>query len=1106
MSLMQSDQSSTKFGFPKLSGSAGYSNWTLPMRQYFKSKGLWDIVRGDDERPSVLAAGTTPETIAAAAARREEMREWDKNDAAAFLAITSAVTATQMIHIKSKETAHEAWEALKKVHQKNGQAALYTLLERLVNTRYKDGDDLEEHIAYMVNTATDLAQIDEPVKDDHLVVYLLMSLPSSWQNVRIMIDAATMNSESKPTSEEEIAKVLAEYERRKLDNPSSSSSTKRSNLGALQAKTDVSQVVCHNCGKKGHYKNKCRAPKKEDAKKGAVVEEVFSLLALSDTEALKTSSVSQEQWAVDSGAGRNFSGRRDELDNFQPGRLRVEVANGVFVECPGYGLKSLTLDTGVRLDLSRVWYLLGATTGLLSVKALGAKGCHTIFKDDVATVWKGDKKVFSTVPGTPYLVPLAPEPAKLATESTLAGSTRDSGAVSLMEAHQNLGHPGLNSILEMEQSGCCEGFKLLDRIKKECEDCLLEKSRRSPFKTLSTPAPRPFYRLFVDLGFVEHPDVDGNQIYFAIVDQYSTAKWTFALPRKDARSVCDVWKRFLKNVENLYGAKVAIVRSDNGSEFISKAFVAILEESGITHERTAPYTPEQNGQVERMNGSAMTRVRTILKAAKVEKEWWSHALSYVTFVSNRMPHPRIPGKTPYEILYGKKPSVKHLKPFGATAFVHVDKALRSKLDDTAVKGFLVGYDTDYNYKVYVEELGRVVVSRHVAFTRMSAEVFPPEDLPAKESPAVAPKEVQVPPPKPVAAPPVGDGYEYRPYLTGRNPGRYEEIDESNIIEGSRRRTTAAFGGVSREHDSPVFVMLTKVLDEDDKMATADETREESDLLVGVAMPEVPKSYAEAMAHKDRDHWRDAVDTEWEAFDQHGVLKLSKLPPGCRALGTTWVFATKTDNHGRILRYKARLVAQGFAQRPGIDFNETFAPVARMSTIRALFALAASEGLKIESFDFDTAFFNGKMTEDVYIKIPPGYPGKSAPGDVLKLVGAMYGTKQAPREWYAAVDTLMTKRGFEKAKSDACLYTKTVDGRRVIVVLYVDDGLILADSQETIDLELDLLNKVYKLKRLGHVSTFLSIQVVFTDEGIVLHQKKYIDSIIARYLSDGSIRS
>lgn len=184
-----------------------------------------------------------------------------------------------------------------------------------------------------------------------------------------------------------------------------------------------------------------------------------------------------------------------------------------------------------------------------------------------------------------------------------------------------------------------------------------------------------------------------------------------------------------------------------------------------------------------MNGFTMARIRTILNAAKFEKKWWSHALSYVTF-SNCMPQPRVPGKTPY-----------------------FDKALHSKLDNSAVKGILVGYDTGYSYEVYVKEFGRVLVSRHVVFMTVSAEVFSPEDLPAKDLPAVAPEEIQVSPLNPVAAPPVRDGHKYRPYWTSRNSG--QKINESNIIQCLCCRTTASFEGMTREHDSSVFVMLSK---------------------------------------------------------------------------------------------------------------------------------------------------------------------------------------------------------------------------------------------------------------------------------------------------------
>lgn len=1167
-------------GIHKLSGSTGYTNWAFTMRLFLKSKSLWSIVSGAEPRPAdggsqsfVLASeslaseedttGATTATTSSSlpsSSSTSSIADWDRRDSQALMAISIAVSSTQMVHITSKETSKDAWQALEKVHQKQGQSALYTLFTRLITSKYKDGDDLEDHISRMVNIQHDLASISHPLDDKILVIFLLHSLPQSWDTVVMLIEALPSpnnSTSSLPSSETVIAKILAEGERRKISN----SSSRRPNAAALSSqpysnsssstddsKKDLSEVKCYKCKKMGHYANKCRGKKKEEdkvkAKQAGITFSMMANISLGSTSISLRVDGSEEQWLVDSGSGRNFTGRLESLSNFVHSPLTVETANGARIESPGYGDLTLNFENGNSLHLSQVYHLPGATTGLLSVSSLSDKGGSVSFGSDrIAKLTVGSKLVTSTIPGSPYQLPLRSSLSSISSSSTppsplsskllsstpsstlstpssssiisnisspspsiTAHSTRDTGSGTLMEWHRRLGHIALDRILELDRTKSVEGMILVDKKKEDCEACNLAKSKRSPFKTTSTPVSHPLERLFIDLGFVDHDDHLGRRIYLAIVDQFSCAKWTFTLEDKTSSGVLEVWRSFKENIEKLSGFKIKRVRSDNGSEFISKEFTKELERDGITHERSAPYTPEQNGQVERLNGSLLTLVKTMIKDSNLDKSFWSLALAVATFISNRSPHPRIHDKTPFELITGKKPSIKHLHPFGSPSFVHIDKSLRKKLDDSAVKGFLVGYDGDYNYQIYVPEINRIVVSRHVKFSTIppSNDTFLPLDSDSSPDSLPIPSDTpshpiqQLPSPSSSTSSPLiaKDGYEYRLVPVGSNPGQFEEIDKSNIIEGGRRTRRPIVYGSSAQ-DEVIYVKFTQVLD--DEGSEVDGSWEEESVFVGVSMADTPRTYDEAMASKDKVKWKDAIETEWNAFDEHGVLEVSKLPPGARALGTTWVFVKKTDEHGNVVRHKARLVAQGFGQRPGIDVNETFAPVARTSTIRFLIALAASQDLIIEQFDYDTAFLNGGMSEDVYIKIPPGYPHSTSSGDVLKLVKAMYGTKQAPREWNMAVDKLMKDRGYTKSSSDSCLYTKMVNGSQVIVVLYVDDGLILAKNQQIVDEELEAFNKVYKLKHLGRVSTFLSLQFSHTSFGIFIHQSKYVSSIVSRYL-------
>ncbi|GAA5913335.1 hypothetical protein JCM6882_004091 [Rhodosporidiobolus microsporus] len=346
----------------------------------------------------------------------------------------------------------------------------------------------------------------------------------------------------------------------------------------------------------------------------------------------------------------------------------------------------------------------------------------------------------------------------------------------------------------------------------------------------------------------------------------------------------------------------------------------------------------------------------------------------------------------------------------------------------------------------------------------------------------------VPPPPPAPQPPK-DGHDWAVVRTGPNPGRYENIDAGNIIDSPRTR-----GHYASPEPSAVYARLAFIVDDEPPV---DGTWEEESLFVGVALPDTPRTYAEAMASPHKNDWSRAMTEEFDAFEAHDVFLPSSLPHGAKALGTTWVYTIKTASDGS-KRYKARLVAQGFAQRPGVDVNETFAPVVRTSTIHYILAIAAFYALFVYHFDFNRAFLNGKLTEDVFIRVPLGYPGKVGAGQVLKLIGAMYGTKQAPREWHRALDALMVSVGYISTSSDSCVFTKTVKGISIIIAVYVDDGLVVCKSEELIKEELEALNRVFTLKVLGPVSNFLSMEVEHVKEGLIVHHSKYIRSILDHF--------
>ncbi|WVZ52326.1 hypothetical protein U9M48_003398 [Paspalum notatum var. saurae] len=185
--------------------------------------------------------------------------------------------------------------------------------------------------------------------------------------------------------------------------------------------------------------------------------------------------------------------------------------------------------------------------------------------------------------------------------------------------------------------------------------------------------------------------------------------------------------------------------------------------------------------------------------------------------------------------------------------------------------------------------------------------------------------------------------------------------------------------------------------------------------------------------------------ELENFERNHVWDFVVPPPNCRPIGTKWVFKNKQGENGMIVRNKARLVAQGFCQKEGIDYEEIFAPVARLEAIRILLAFAASKGFKLQQMDVKSAFLNGFIEEEVYVRQPPGFESAKFPDWVYKLRKALYGLKQAPRPWYARLNSFLLKSGFVMGSVEFLL---SRGGDTLIVQIYVDD-IIFGDSSHAL---------------------------------------------------------
>jgi hypothetical protein len=253
----------------------------------------------------------------------------------------------------------------------------------------------------------------------------------------------------------------------------------------------------------------------------------------------------------------------------------------------------------------------------------------------------------------------------------------------------------------------------------------------------------------------------------------------------------------------------------------------------------------------------------------------------------------------------------------------------------------------------------------------------------------------------------------------------------------------------------------------------------------------PHRVEEALQDSD---WVMAMQEELNNFTRNDVWHLVPRP-NQNVVGTKWVFRNKQDEHGVVTRNKARLVAKGYSQVEGLDFGETYAPVARLESIRILLAYATYHGFKLYQIDVKSVFLNGPIKEEVYVEQPPGFEDSEYPNYVYKLSKALYGLKQALRAWYECLRDFPITNGFKVGKADPTLFTKTLENDLFVCQIYVDDIIFGSTNESTCEEFSRIMTQKFEMSMMGELKYFLGFQVKQLQEGTFISQTKYIQDIL-----------
>lgn len=575
------------------------------------------------------------------------------------------------------------------------------------------------------------------------------------------------------------------------------------------------------------------------------------------------------------------------------------------------------------------------------------------------------------------------------------------------------------------------------------------------------------------------------------------------------------------------------------------------ERRGIKVTRTPVYTPQRNGIAERIGRVIMELTRTFLRHAQLDPSMnlvWVDAVQQAVIVHNRVcvVHPH--NKTKHELFTGERPNLSYIRTFGCDAYVKIAEPMtNSKLMPVAEKGIYVGIDLKREWCYRINVNGRIVVSRDVVFHE-DQFTCQRDSNDSTRSDSMAPSvslenrideyfnatsslddrmsdgdddmndkndDVDM---RDTSDESKGDDDSA---VETRTMKKIAAAESAELINNNRNNNNNRRSNRDRKQSKRDGVNLDDFGALAFQVSTADGMTSTSPIRMNAVTADelplirenavtIPSTIRQAMKSPFHQYWKRAMDEEYESIKSHDTFLLVDRPdPSVNLVSCKWVFAVKCKD-GIVQRFKARLVARGFSQQHGVDYEETYSPVLRYKTLRIILAICATTNYTLEVMDVQTAYLNARLTDRVYMSQPPGYEVGNS-NQVWLLQRALYGLKQSGREWHTDIDSFVKSIGFTRCVSDTCVYIKlSRSGKVMILSLYVDDIPSAFDESDRIEwdeIKSSFYDK-YKIKFLGETDWLLNMRITRDRDRrlIWLDQRAYVESMLEEFdLTSGESR-
>src|ERR1044072_7966291 len=462
----------------------------------------------------------------------------------------------------------------------------------------------------------------------------------------------------------------------------------------------------------------------------------------------------------------------------------------------------------------------------------------------------------------------------------------------------------------------------------------------------------------------------------------------------------------------------------------------------------------------------------MLHAKNLPYYFWAKAMNTTCYILNRVTIRSGTNFTLFEIWKGRKPTVKYFHVFGSKCYILADREKIRKMDPKSEEGIFLGYSaTSRAYRVYKIRSKVMMESINVVV----------DDMPEENERIIEKDDDQIPNHELAEESDTGPDV----MTGGPTSGPSGEAETNDIVNSTPNKGPS--------------IRIQKMHPQDNIIGNVTEgvtTRSRKLIANACFISQVePKNIKEALQDE---YGINAMQDELSQFTRNEVWNLVPRLEGINVIGTKWIFKNKSVESGTVTRNKARLVAQGYTQIEGVDFDETFSPVARLESIRLLLAVACLLNFKLYQMDVKSAFLNGYLNEEVYVEQPKGFVDPHHPQHVYKLKKALYGLKQAPRAWYEKLTEFLTNHGYNKGGSDKTLFVKKERGDLMIAHIYVDDIVFGGMSDHMVQLFVRQMESEFEMSLVGELSYFLGLQAKQMTDSMFISHSKYARGLFKKF--------